>query len=117
LSIKISLCGSRAAGADSSGQRYAQYGISKPLHYQDAIRLKQATDAELRCNPRIAYDRMLPTGRSCYLSIHQSLTFYFAAFSVCALGQPYSLTSFGRVSAFLSDFAMCMDAKGGLSFL
>jgi hypothetical protein len=42
-----------------NGQRYAQYGISKPLHYQDAEGLKLATDAELRFNPRIAYDRML----------------------------------------------------------
>jgi len=46
----------------ANGQRYAQYGISKPLHYQDAERLKRASDAELRCNPRIAYDRMLPPG-------------------------------------------------------
>ena len=46
----------------NNGQRYAQYGISKPLPYQDAERLKRATDAELRCTPRIAYDRMLPPG-------------------------------------------------------
>jgi hypothetical protein len=45
-----------------NGQRYAQYGISKPIPYQDAERLKRATDAELRCSPRIAYDRMLPPG-------------------------------------------------------
>jgi len=32
-----------------------------------------------------------------------------------AFGQTYSLTSFGRVSAFLSDLAMCMTAKRGLS--
>ena len=56
-----------------NGQRYAQYGISKPLHYQDAERLKRATDAELRCIPRIAYDRMLPPG-VCSLSI--SYLFY-----------------------------------------
>jgi len=61
------------------GQRYAQYGISKPLPYQDAERLKRATDAEKRCSPRIAYDRMLPTGRSCYLSVYQSFILYFAA--------------------------------------
>jgi len=67
-----------------NGQRYAQYGVLKPLHYQDAERLKRATDAELRCSPRIAYDRMLPTGRSCYLSIYQSFTFYFCCiFNPC----------------------------------
>jgi hypothetical protein len=47
---------------NANGQRYAQYGVSKPLPYQDVERLKRATDAELRCNPRIAYDRMLPPG-------------------------------------------------------
>jgi hypothetical protein len=44
---------------DLNGQRYAQYGISKPPPYQGAERLKRATAAQLRCNPRIAYDRML----------------------------------------------------------
>lgn len=47
----------------ANGQRYAQYGISKPHPYQDAERLKRATDVETRCNPRIAYDRMLQAGR------------------------------------------------------
>ena len=42
--------------------RYAQYGVSKSLPSQDAERLKRATDAELCCTPRIAYDRMLPPG-------------------------------------------------------
>ncbi len=45
-----------------NGKRYAQYGISKPPPYQDAERLKRAPDAELRCIPRIAYDRMLAAG-------------------------------------------------------
>ena len=49
-------------GMNANGQRYAQYGVSKSPHYQDAERLKRATDAELRCIPRIAYDRMLPPG-------------------------------------------------------
>jgi hypothetical protein len=79
----------------SNGWRYAQYGISKPLPYQDAERMKRATDAELRCIPRIAYDRMLPTCRSYYLSVYHSFALLLAAFSVRALGQPYSLTSFG----------------------
>lgn len=44
-----------------NGQRYAQYGISKPLPYQDAERLRRATDTELRCIPCItnnAYYRL-----------------------------------------------------------
>jgi hypothetical protein len=99
----------------ANGQRYAQYGISKPLHYQDAERLKRATDAELHCIPRIAYDRMLPTGRSCYLSVFLSFIFNFAVFSVRALGQPYSLASFGlRFGS--CDLPMCMDARLGLSY-
>ncbi len=31
--------------------------------------------------------------------------------SVRAIGQPYSLTSFGPCVGYLSDLAMCMDAK------
>lgn len=38
-------------------------------------------------------------------------------FSVRAFGQAYSLTSFGMCAGFLSDLAMCMDAKRRLSFL
>jgi hypothetical protein len=67
----------------NNGQRYAQYGVSKPLPYQDAERLKRATDAELRCNTRIAYDRMLPTGRSCYLSVYQYFLITFCCNFLC----------------------------------
>lgn len=49
------------------------FGISKPHHYQDAKRLKRATDAEIRCSPRIAYDRMLQAGR---FPVHYSICLF-----------------------------------------
>ena len=75
-------------------RRYTQYGISKPLPYQFAERMKRATESELRCVPRIEKDRVIPIGLSCYLSVYLFFIFYFAAFSIRALGQTYSLASF-----------------------
>ena len=51
---------------EHNGQRYTQYGVSKLIPYQYAEKLKRATNAELRCSPRIAYDRMLPPGISVF---------------------------------------------------
>ena len=96
----------------ANGQRYAQYGISKPLHYQDAEMLKRATDAETRCNPRIAYDRMLQAGR---FSVHYLICLFLLH---CLSVRRWSGTGWKAlwqnlvVALALRVLPMCLAAKG-----
>ena len=89
------------------------------LTYQTVGMFIICTHVQFTTSPRITYDRVLGAGlyslSSTYVySVHLFL-FYQGRQSFRAFGQPYSLTSFGRASTFLSDLTMCMYAKRGLS--
>lgn len=69
-------------------------GFSKPPPYQDAERLKRATDAETRCNPRIAYDRMLQAGR---FSVHYVICLFLLYCPLSGVGAGRAERLFGKI--------------------
>ena len=68
------------------------------LTYQTVAMFIKCTHVQLPSSPRITYDRVLCARAFCPQSFR-------------AMGQPYSLASFGlRFGS--CDLTMCMDAKG-----